>query len=93
VADLAPIAVEGALVVGALALLGASLWVRDSTRAVASFAVGSALLSGAFFVFGAPFAGVFELTVGSGLTAVLFLVAFTLTATPRGREPTGGGPP
>jgi uncharacterized MnhB-related membrane protein len=67
-----------ALLGGAFVLLLLSLVLKDLVRAVAAFAGGSALLASAFFNLGAPVAGVFELTVGAGLTAVLFLVAFTL---------------
>jgi NADH:ubiquinone oxidoreductase subunit 6 (subunit J) len=41
--------------------------------------VGSVLLSIIFFVFGAPFAGAFELSVGAGLISVLFIIATSLT--------------
>ncbi len=44
--------------------------------------VGSVLLSIIFFVFGAPFAGAFELSVGAGLISVLFIIATSLTRQP-----------
>lgn len=72
-------AVQGGLLASSFSLLALSLQLRDLTRAIAAFAVGSALLATAFFVLAAPFAAVLELTVGAGLVAVLFLVAITLT--------------
>jgi NADH-quinone oxidoreductase subunit J len=47
-------------------------------RAVVAFAVSSISLAAIFFLLAAPFAGAFELTVGAGLVAVLFLVALIL---------------
>ena len=52
---------------------------RDFVRAVIAFAVGSVILAAVFALLGALFAAVLELAVGAGLTAVLFLVAITLT--------------
>ena len=40
--------------------------------------VGSILLSVIFFLFGAPFAGAFELSVGAGLISVLFIIATSI---------------
>ncbi len=71
-------ATQVVLLGGAFVFLLLSLGLKDLVRAVAAFAGGSALVASAFFTLGAPVAGVFELTVGAGLTAVLFLVAFTL---------------
>jgi len=44
--------------------------------------VGSVVLSIIFFVFEAPFAGAFELSVGAGLISVLFIIATSLTRQP-----------
>ena len=69
-----------ALVIGPmLALFVAAIFLPGFIRAVIAFAAGSALLACLFAVMGAFFAAVLELTVGAGLTAVLFLVAITLT--------------
>ena len=57
----------------------AAIFLRRFIRAVIAFSAGSALLAGVFALLGAFFAAVLELTVGAGLTAVLFLVAITLT--------------
>jgi uncharacterized MnhB-related membrane protein len=57
----------------------AAIVLRGFIRAVIAFAAGSALLAGLFALLGAFFAAVLELTVGAGLTTVLFLVAITLT--------------
>ena len=43
---------------------------------------GSALLAILFFIFGAPFAGAFELSVGAGLISVLFIIATSITDQP-----------
>jgi NADH:ubiquinone oxidoreductase subunit 6 (subunit J) len=77
--DATSYAVQAGLLASALALYGLSLALRDLIRAIAAFATGSVLIAAAFFVLQAPFAGVFELTVGAGLVAVLFLAAITLT--------------
>lgn len=73
------IAIQGMLLASALSLYGLALLLRDLIRAIAAFAAGSALIAAAFFVLQSPYAAVFELTVGAGLVAVLFLAAITLT--------------
>lgn len=42
---------------------------------ISAIGMGSVLLSVIFFLFGAPFAGAFELSVGAGLISVLFIIA------------------
>ncbi len=64
---------------GLLVTFAWALRSRDFLRAVIAFALGSALLAAVFAVLGAFFAAVLELAVGAGITAVLFLVAITLT--------------
>lgn len=81
--DPAQLAIQAFLLGASLAFLALALHLRDLMRAIASFAAGSAFLGASFFLLGAPFAGVLELTVGAGLIAVLFLVAITLVG---GRE-------
>ena len=58
-------------------------------RAAVALGVGSAALATLFFLFGAPYAGGFELSVGAGLISVLFIIAISLTESMRGqrREP------
>lgn len=43
--------------------------------AITAIGIGSVLLSVIFFIFKAPFAGAFELSVGAGLISVLFIIA------------------
>ncbi len=84
--DTATYALQAALLASALGLYVLALRVRDLIRAIAAFAIGSILIAAAFFVLESPFAGVFELTVGAGLVAVLFLAAITLTGGEVGAE-------
>lgn len=77
----------GILVAASLAGLVAAIGLRDFVRSVLAFALGSAFLAGAFALLASPYAAVLELTVGAGLTAVLFLTAITLTS---GREDDDG---
>lgn len=47
---------------------------------ITSIGFGSILLTIIFFIFDAPFAGAFELSVGAGLISVLFIIATSITA-------------
>jgi NADH-quinone oxidoreductase subunit J len=49
---------------------------------ISSIGIGSVVLSIIFFIFGAPFAGGFELSVGAGLISVLFIIAMSVTRNP-----------
>jgi NADH:ubiquinone oxidoreductase subunit 6 (subunit J) len=51
---------------------------KNLIRAVIAFALSSAGLATLFFLLSSAYAGAFELTVGSGLVAVLLLVALIL---------------
>jgi len=51
---------------------------KDLIRSVVTFALSSLSLAALFFILASPYAGAFELTVGAGLVAVLFLVALIL---------------
>jgi F420H2 dehydrogenase subunit J len=51
---------------------------KNLIRAVVAYAISSISLAGLFFILASPYAGAFELTVGAGLVAVLFLVAVIL---------------
>lgn len=45
---------------------------------ITAIGLGSVFLAIIFFLFGAPFAGAFELSVGAGLISVLFIVATSI---------------
>lgn len=64
----------GLIVFSALALLS-----RDLIKAAISFAAASLLLGIVFFRMGAPYAGVFEISVVAGLITVLFILTIALT--------------
>ncbi len=66
----------------ALGLIGSSLLVLFARRlnfVITAIGMGSLFLSVIFFMFNAPFAGAFELSVGAGLMSVLFIIATSLT--------------
>jgi NADH-quinone oxidoreductase subunit J len=69
------------ILLAALVLAGAVLGLlsKNLIRAAIALGFGSAALAMMFFMLGAPFAGGFELSVGSGLISVLFIVTITLT--------------
>ena len=45
---------------------------------ITAIGLGSVILAVIFFIFGAPFAGAFELSVGAGLISVLFIIATSI---------------
>lgn len=45
---------------------------------ISAIGLGSVFLAVIFFIFGAPFAGAFELSVGAGLISVLFVIATSI---------------
>jgi len=49
---------------------------------ISAIGIGSVLLAVLFFIYGAPFAGAFELSVGAGLISVLFIIATSVTEQP-----------
>jgi len=55
------------------------LFSRNLVVIISTIGIGSVLLSVLFFIFGAPFAGAFELSVGAGLISVLFIIATSVT--------------
>lgn len=70
------------LAVLAAVLLGSAIVVllsKSLVRAAVALGIGSASLAMIYFALGAPYAGGFELSVGAGLTSVLFIVAISLT--------------
>ncbi len=52
---------------------------RSQLRAAVALGISSAFLAMLFFRLGAPYAGGFELSVGSGLTSILFIMVISLT--------------
>jgi len=64
----------GFLLTSVLVLLARNLLVI-----ITSIGLGSVILSIIFFLFGAPFAGAFELSVGAGLISILFIIANSVT--------------
>lgn len=52
---------------------------KDLVQASILLGAGSALLGCVFFIAGAPYAAVFELTIGAGLVTVLFISTISLT--------------
>ncbi len=56
-----------------------ALFARRLIWIITAIGAGSVILSVVFFIFGASFAGAFELSVGAGLISVLFIIATSLT--------------
>jgi len=54
---------------------------KDLIKSAISLAVASLLLGILFFLMGAPYAGVFEISVVAGLITVLFILTIALTKT------------
>ena len=52
---------------------------RSQLRSAVALGISSVFLAMIFFRLGAPYAGGFELSVGSGLTSILFIMAISLT--------------
>ncbi len=52
---------------------------KSQLRSAVALGASSALLAVIFFRLEAPFAGGFELSVGSGLISILFIMAISLT--------------
>lgn len=52
---------------------------RKLVTIISALGLGSVFLAIMFFIFGAPFAGAFELSVGAGLMSVLFIIATSVT--------------
>ncbi len=70
------------IVLFSLGLVASSLVVLLAKRLIVmitALGLGSLLLSIVFFLFDAPFAGAFEVSVGAGLISVLFIIATSLT--------------
>ena len=56
-----------------------ALFARILVVIISAIGIGSVILSVIFFIFGTPFAGAFELSVGAGLISVLFIIATSVT--------------
>ncbi len=80
---------EGVLICGGsitIVAAIAAILIKNIIHAIIAFAVSSAALASLFFILASPYAGVFELTVGAGLVAVLFLVSMILAGGGNGEE-------
>lgn len=55
------------------------LFARSLIVIITAIGLGSVVLSIIFFLFGTPFAGAFELSIGAGLISVLFIIANSVT--------------
>jgi NADH-quinone oxidoreductase subunit J len=53
--------------------------IKDLIKSAIALGIASALLAGVFYVLGAPFAAVFELSVCAGLVTVLLLSSVSMT--------------
>lgn len=62
---------------------------KSLLRAAVALGAGSVALASIYFLWDAPFAGGFELSVGAGLISVLFIIAVSLTESLRSQ---GHGP-
>ena len=71
------VAMAAVILVGAIT----AVLSRNLLRAAVALGMGSVALATLFFLFNAPYAGGFELSVGAGLISVLFLIAISLTET------------
>lgn len=57
----------------------AALRIRSLVRSVLALGIGSASLATLFFLLDFPYAGGFELSVGTGLISILILIGISLT--------------
>ena len=71
--------VQTALLVGLVLFSVLALLLKDLLRSAIALAVASLLLGIIFFRLGAPYAGVFEISVVAGLITVLFVLTIALT--------------
>ena len=56
-----------------------AMFAKSLVHAIIALGVSSALLATLFFILKAPYAGGFELSVGTGLISVLLIIGLTLT--------------
>lgn len=71
--------VQTALLIGLVLFSVLAIVLRDLLKAAISLGVASLLLGIVFFRMGAPYAGVFEISVVAGLITVLFIMTIALT--------------
>ncbi len=55
------------------------LFAKNLIAIITSIGLGSVLIAIIFFIFDAPYAGAFELSVGAGLISVFFIIATSVT--------------
>jgi len=55
------------------------LFAKNLIAIITSIGLGSVLIAILFFIFDAPYAGAFELSVGAGLISVFFIIATSVT--------------
>jgi len=67
------------LLVAMLVASAAAILAKDLLKSAIALAVSSLLLGIIFFQMGAPYAGVFEISVVAGLITVLFMLTIALT--------------
>jgi len=70
---------QTALLIGLVLFSVLAIALRDLLKSAISLAVASLLLGIIFFRMGAPYAGVFEISVVAGLITVLFILTIALT--------------
>jgi NADH-quinone oxidoreductase subunit J len=70
---------QTALLVGLVIFSVLAILLKDLLRSAIALAVASLLLGIVFFRMGAPYAGVFEISVVAGLITVLFILTIALT--------------
>jgi NADH-quinone oxidoreductase subunit J len=68
-----------ALLIGLVLFSVLAVLAKDLIKAAIALAAGSLLLGIIFFRMGAPYAGVFEISVVAGLITVLFILTIALT--------------
>ena len=70
-----------AIVLACVMIGGALVAVLSESLVLAAVVLGlsSAALAALLFIFGASYAGAFELSVGTGLISVLFIIVISLT--------------
>lgn len=73
--------VQTALLVGLVLFSVLALLLKDLLKSAIALAAASLLLGIVFFRMGAPYAGVFEISVVAGLITVLFILTIALTKT------------
>jgi uncharacterized MnhB-related membrane protein len=56
-----------------------AMFSKKLTGAVVALGASSAILATLFFILDAPYAGAFELSVGTGLISILFIIGLSLT--------------